>query len=491
MEKIMSTNYLTVENFQRYRKIMRLFYQRHRQMQGSLYRPEIIAMMQEEHLTSYGELEVDQDLENLVTWGNLQKQQEMIRPRSIEEYRNKNFRYQITEAGVLVEEMVDQLTHAKQVIRGALDEGSFRRLLKLLQDLVAEVGDPVAVWLEIRQEFNQIREETANYIRYITSPEIDSRMKTEAFLVYKDKFVSYLRNFIASVQNLYFDFEQVILHLAEIDESTLVAGLYQKEQEIPALDGMTELEVQQQFVGERRALFTWFIPTDVRPSEYDNLMEQTSQMIAKITNLIYYFGQELQQYQSRKKDYLQIAKWFAQADGLSEAQKMYAAIFGMTHSRHFYVTGGTDATNNREDSWELTPGVLSLKKRGRGARQERKASSFQLDLSKQLTERQVYRARLVAQRTKISSYFTDDRLDFATIKELDAESRQLFLKWISNAIAAQVPDRSVAEPLKPQKIATELDFQVKVTIRLEERIVVACDDGELTMPHVVMERIIE
>lgn len=91
MEKIMPANYLTVENFERYRKIMRYFYKRHRQMQGVLYRPEILTMMKGNYRSDYGELEVDQDLENLVIWGNLQKQQEMIRPKTIKEYRNKIF----------------------------------------------------------------------------------------------------------------------------------------------------------------------------------------------------------------------------------------------------------------------------------------------------------------------------------------------------------------------------------------------------------------
>ena len=122
MEKVWATNYLVVENVQRYRLIMRYFYKRHRQMQGTLYRPDVLEMMRQEYSPAYTEIEVDQDLENLVTWGNLQKQQEMIRPKSIEEYRNKNLRYQITEAGILVEEMVYQLTNQKHAARGGLDE---------------------------------------------------------------------------------------------------------------------------------------------------------------------------------------------------------------------------------------------------------------------------------------------------------------------------------------------------------------------------------
>lgn len=37
MEKNESTSYLTVDNVSRYRKIMRYFYKKHRQMQGTMY----------------------------------------------------------------------------------------------------------------------------------------------------------------------------------------------------------------------------------------------------------------------------------------------------------------------------------------------------------------------------------------------------------------------------------------------------------------------
>lgn len=488
MEKIMPVNYLTVENFERYRLIMRYFYKRHRQMQGSLYRPDILEMMQQAYSPSYSELEVDQDLENLVLWKNLQKQQEVVRPRSIEEYRNKNFRYQITKAGILVEEMVYQLAHEKQAARGALDEGGFRKLLQLVTDLVDGKADPVELWLEIRQIFGQIREETANYIGYITSPEVDSRMKTEAFLIYKDKFVNYLRDFIVSVQNLYFQFQTVVEKLPQVNRESLIKGLYDKEQEVPTLDGMTEAEVGEQVAGEFEALHNWFIASGSHPSEYDNLMEQTNEMIAKITNLIYYFGQEIQQYQSRKKDYLQLAKWFAQAEDLAQAQKIYAGIFGLEHSRHFYVSEGTTATNTKEVSWDLEPSKLLLNKRGRGLVMERKASSFKMNLAEQLKQQEKFRRKITQQRKKINSYFKKGILDFAQVRKLDAESRQVFLKWISSAIASQAPERQKRGDTLSQLIPTELDFTVKVKIDRSRQIVVDCTDGKLTMPHVIMER---
>lgn len=490
MEKIMSTNYLVVENVSRYRLIMSHFYKRHRQMQGTLYRPDILEMMKQEYSENYSETEVDQDLESLVTWGNLQRQQEMIRPKNIEEYRNKNFRYQITEAGILVEEMVFQLTHQKHAARGALDEESVRRLYHLLQDIVQDGADIVDLWPKIREEFRKLGEDTANYIGYITSPEVDSRMKTEQFLIYKDRFVNYLRDFISTLQSLYHQFLAMIEELEQLDLTLLVDGMYEKELEIPMMDDVSREEVEEQVLGELQALKIWFKGQESRSSEYSNLMEQTDQMITKVTGLIYYFGQEVHQYQSRKKDYKHIAKWFAEAESLAEAQKMFSGIFGLAHTRHYFVSEGSDATSTRENSWELQPGILFMRERGRNARLERKAKSFTIDVAEQQRQVEIYRKDLEQQRKQVEKYFRAGVLDFSQLKNLDSSSRKVFLKWMSQAMSTYVPDsmQTLQNSEIRQKITTELDFEVIVSIHLKERIRVSCEDGDIEMPKVKIER---
>lgn len=488
MEKILQTNYLTVGNVERYRTIMRYFYKRHRQMQGAAYRPELLKMMQENLSSDYGELEMDQDLENLVLWGNLQRQQEFLQVRSIEEYRNKHFRYQITEEGILVEEMVYQLLNQKHAARGALDEEVFRQLLQSLQTFIDSKGEDYAIWTSVREAFRKVGADTANYIGYITSPEVDSRMKTEAFLVYKDRFVNYLRNFISHVQSLSYPFQAVVKNLATIEQAPLVEWLYQKELEIPTFDGMSKEEVAEQVAGEFSALKNWFIGTSERPSEYDNLMYQTDQMIAKITGLIYYYGQEVHQYQSRKKDYLQIAKWFARTEDVEEAKKMYAGIFGLEHTRHFFVSEASNATSNRADSWALDPGILLLAQRGRGARTVHEAKRVVIDRDRQLKEIQEYQRKLAENREKIDSYFKDGILDFREMTNLDRASRQVFLKWISQAMSLQLPSQVRQQSLIEHRFVTELAFEVTIKIDMSQRIQVSCEDGVLELPQVIMER---
>lgn len=488
MDKILQANYLTVGNVERYRTIMRYFYKRHRQMQGASYRPELIQMMQENFSLEYGEIEMDQDLESLVIWGNLQKQQEFFQIRSIEEYRNKNFRYQITEEGVLVEEMVYQLLNQKHAARGALDEEVFRELLELLQVFIDSNGVNCTVWPSIREAFRKVGADTANYIGYITSPEVDSRMKTEAFLVYKDRFVNYLRNFISHVQSLSYNFQSLVTALEKIDKTPLVEWLYQKELEIPTFDGMNQAEVVEQVAGEFLALKNWFAGSSERPSEYDNLMYQTDQMIAKITGLIYYYGQEVHQYQSRKKDYLQLAKWFGQTNQLEQAKKMYAGIFGLDHTRHFFVSEASQATNNRSESWALETATLLLGPRGQGRRAKSEEKRIIIDHERQLTKMQEYQMKLAEEQQKIGQYFENDRLDFSRIKQLDRTSRQVFLKWISKAMALQLPSQVKEQTVIEHRIMTELDFEVMIHIDMAIRIQVSCEDGLLELPQVIMER---
>ncbi|MFD2727925.1 TIGR02677 family protein [Enterococcus camelliae] len=486
MERIFVTNYLNVENVGRYRLLMRFLYKRHRQMQGTIYRPELLKMMQREYPGTYSELDLDNDLENLVAWGNLLKQQEMIRPKSIEEYRNKNFRYQISEDGVLVEEMVYQMTHREHSVRGALNEQSFRRLLDLLEEFVDKEYSLIETWTFIREEFKKIGEDTSNYIGYITSPEVDSRMKTEEFLIYKDKFVNYLREFISSVQSLYFSFVRVIKKLDQINQEQLIEEAYQKEQEIPAMHGMSREEVAEQIQGELAALGHWFIDSSDRPSEYDNLLKQTDQMISKITGLIYYFSQEIHQYQSRKKDYRHLATWFAKADNLDQAKEMYAAIFGIDHTRHYFVTETSEASSKRENSWELAPAIISLNNRGKGSRNDRKVSSVRLDRTVQIEQMQQYQREVLQRQQKIKNYFHENVLDFHEVVELDATSRKVFLKWISQAIATKQTVGQSGKTHYQQVITTEFDFTVVVSVSQVERITVPCEDGVLEMPAVRM-----
>ncbi|MCB5951109.1 TIGR02677 family protein [Enterococcus sp. BWT-B8] len=480
-EKISAANYLTVDNVDRYRKIMSFFYQRHLQMNGLLYRLDILKMMQNEYDLSYSSQEIDQDLQNLVDWGNITKRQELIRPKSIEEYRNKHFRYQISETGILFEELLVKVSKLKESTRGELDKNRFVQLLDALTELknISE-GDGLELartWEKVREIFMKIQKDTSDYIGYINSNEIDSQIKTESFLLYKDQFINYLREFIIKLQELYYKLRHSIEAIAPELQADIRLSLYEKEKRTPHLEAIDAEEIAERFNGELFALTTWFSGTKERESEYNSLMRQTEQMIAKMTGLIHYFGQELKQYRSRKKDYLQLANWFAAAETLDEGHQMFAAIFGLSHTRHIFVPEPSEATGSKDDSWQLSPAELVLGKRGRGGGGERKARSFKLKNKEQEKQLENYLTVEKKKEQRVSKYFKNGKIIFSELTDLDKDSRKIFLKWISQSIGDS-----------QHLVNTELGFPVKITIHNDRRIKISSEDGVLEMPEVIIEK---
>ena len=80
---------------------MRIFYVRQKELRGILFRPDVLELMQQYYQPDYSMKELEQDIEQLVSWGNLTKQQIMVQPKSIEEYLNSNFQYHISPEGQL------------------------------------------------------------------------------------------------------------------------------------------------------------------------------------------------------------------------------------------------------------------------------------------------------------------------------------------------------------------------------------------------------
>ncbi|WKB35381.1 TIGR02677 family protein [Terrilactibacillus sp. S3-3] len=202
--KIKEASYLTAENAMRYRIILRFFYREHERMKDSLYPADIFQFVRSvKGMEDYTDAMLEQDLATLVSWNNIIPRQEMKEPKSIEDYKRKRFRYQITPYTVAFERMLAELAKKGDEFGGALEKSAFVRLLKAIQDMSAPAdGERTAYerWQEVLHHFKQIKTNTSDYIGYLNSEKLEANMQTEAFLVYKDQFVNYLRDFVMALQ---------------------------------------------------------------------------------------------------------------------------------------------------------------------------------------------------------------------------------------------------------------------------------------------------
>lgn len=102
--------YLNADNVDRYRCIMRIFYENYEKLKYWMYQEEIYReMVQDPYFAEYRMEQYQQDLSALVEWKNLITIQDTRKVSSIKEFKNKKFRYQMSEYSVEIERLVLRL----------------------------------------------------------------------------------------------------------------------------------------------------------------------------------------------------------------------------------------------------------------------------------------------------------------------------------------------------------------------------------------------
>ena len=109
-EQINETSYLSVQNAPVYRKIMRCFYREYEKMHFQLYKEDIFQLLKEEDAFElYSMEQLVLDLEALVKWKNLTPIQDPGKVYTIADYKNKQYRYTMSEYAVEIERLTVRL----------------------------------------------------------------------------------------------------------------------------------------------------------------------------------------------------------------------------------------------------------------------------------------------------------------------------------------------------------------------------------------------
>ena len=192
--------YLNADNADRYRSIMRIFYENYEKLKYWMYQEEVYAQMTADpYFADYRMEQCQQDLAMLTEWKNLNTIQDTRRVSSIEEFKNKKFRYQMSEYSVEIERLVIRLENL--FVEGASLEPTLLERIRLNVERFPKMPgeDPNTVytwWNDLNNDFIRLNQNYQDYIRDLNSVKAEEMMRTKEFLVFKDKLVEYLRNFI-------------------------------------------------------------------------------------------------------------------------------------------------------------------------------------------------------------------------------------------------------------------------------------------------------
>lgn len=472
--RVKEATYLSTDKSWAYRAILRFFYIQHEQMREFLFPEEIYSHLNNSpQFRDYSIEELHIDLAQLVKWGNLTAQQESSSARTIEEFKKKRFRYQCTPYTVEFERMLLQFEQTGDTFGGSLEKTQFERLFQSLEKIANATNDSdeacAQLWDDVITYFRKITQHTSDYFAYLRSEDANEQMKSEAFLVYKDKFTAYLRDFIIALQRTA---SQIQVLLSEMTMDTM-RPFFEKVSrheektfrfEQTGIDPLIEMEAKWVNLKE------WFLGGE--DSQYESLQRQTNEAIRRITRIVQRLGERNQQFRSRKEDYLHLAKWFERLHSIDEAHELSSVVFGVFHTLHFH-SDHIPTDDIYTDIWEEEPMSHETMPKIREFRERTRPTAMTDHREKKEAERKRYLEQRRHEQRTIENYMKDGEIVLHELPVIEPHVRKLFLSWIGKAMARE--DRT---------IKTEFGSKVKVTLYHNQKIVLKSYDGILEMPDV-------
>lgn len=477
IKPIREAKYLDVENTPRYRSITRLFFLNYEKIKYWMYQEEVFEELTEDpYFSGYTMEQCQQDLEALVEWGNLARIQDTRRVTSIEEFKNRKFRYQLTEAAVEIERMVVRLENL--FIEGSSLEPTLlerlRMLLGRMEGIQEQSAEKIyAWWNDLNNDFIRLNQNYQDYMRELNSVKAEEMMKTREFLVFKDRLLEYLRTFVKSLQ---VNVTAIEYELKKIQDETVMYILSQVtdyELSIPRIDvEVSEEMIFEKVKGRWENIRLWFVGSDGKESEAVKVFDTTNEIIRKITRYAARISEQSNSGANRREEYRKLAKMFAQCQDIGEAHKLSAVVFGVEKPWHLkgYFARETESINS--GIYEEKPHVVTISPRVRTYKEKSKRSGIVDRTQEKEAVKAAAIARVEEERRLLKSYIKDGCLDFSALPELTPQVRDVFLTWLSKGLEN-----------KQHRAKTE-DGQVYYIERTdtEKTCILQCTDGMFRMP---------
>lgn len=481
-KQIDEMRYLTADNAWRYRSILRYFYSQSVKMKNWLYQEEVFAALRENaEFESYTLELCRQDLSTLLSWGNLSAYQDTAKVATVEAFKNKQFRYQLTPYSVEIERLTIRLENLS-VESASLEPTLLERLREELKKLpqIARQGEKEAGgwWNGINGDFKRLNQNYQDYIRDLYSLKAEEMMKTKAFLVFKDRFIDYLRDFVKGLQNHANAIEHILTHFdpAEVDDVLNMAVAH--ELAIPRLEPeVDEKAIADNLFGCWNSLNAWFLGEDGHQSEAAKLMELTNDIIRKITRYAAQISESRSSAVNRKEEYKKLAELFDGCQDIKEAHQLASLTFGIFHMKHLRSDCLRETESISSEIFDEAPGFFLLRPRVRGYHEkaQRTAIVSQADKKKAMMK-QIQLTRKIEKET-MDSYLSNHCIDFARLPIIEQHVRTTLLRWLSKAMAT-AGHQAKTEEGRP--------YRVELPENRSERCVLRCTDGELEMPAYVI-----
>ncbi len=484
LEPITETAYLTAGNASRYRRIMRIFFREYEKMHFQLYKEDVLEKLRMEE--GYEDYPMDQlklDLEALAEWKNLTTLQDPRRVYTIADYKNKQFRYTMSEYAVEIERLTVRL-ETLFVETGSLSTNLFVRLTESLRSVHhLEHADLKAVnewWKNLQEDFKRLNQNYQDYLREFYSGKSEKLLKSIEFIVHKDRFISYLKEFIQELQRHANGISVILEKESAYIEQVLLARVVASEMDIPhALseqEDNREERIRELIYGKWQSLKGWFLESAGHASESGQILAITNDIIRTLIQNASLIVQMQNWGISRKEDYLKFLELFSICRDLDEAHKLSAHVFGVQQIAHLRANEPRSTDKISSGVYEEPAMEYLLKPHTRTYKARKDRQGFADRTMEKLAQKNRYLRKLEEEKNLVMRYIHDGRLDISAIEDVIPESvRITLLQWISQAALNS-----------SRRGQTEYGQAFRL-VQKPGTCVLKCEDGDLTMPAYVLE----
>lgn len=436
---LIETKYLTVDNADRYRSIIRFFYLEYEKLNYWIYQEDVFEELKKDaYFSEYTWEQCQQDLASLVTWGNLATIQDTKRVSTIEEFKNKKFRYQLTDYSVEIERMVLRLENL--FIEGAsLEPTLLERLKKHLLDMetIYEQDDEhiFGWWEGLNNDFRRLNQNYQDYMRDLNSIKAEELMKTKEFLVFKDRLIEYLRSFVKSLQHNVTGIETILKAMSEDKVQNILEKIVQYELSIPRLDTeVNEEQIREKNQGRWKSICNWFIGKDQEGSEAGKVFDTTNDIIRKITRYAVRISEQSSSKANRREEYASLATMFLQCKDIQSAHRLSASVFGIEKPLHLKGDIKRETESINSGVYEEKATEFTVMPRVRNYREKAQRTGIIERTKEKEKMRKESLEKMEAQQKLLQGYVKENQLDFGKLPVIEPYVRDVFLTWLSKAL---------------------------------------------------------
>ncbi|MEJ6949444.1 TIGR02677 family protein [Natronospora cellulosivora (SeqCode)] len=474
---LVEVKYLNTDNSWRYRPILRYFYEQYEKIKYWMYKEEVFQELKKHEIfKDYTMEQCKQDLDVLLDWGNLVAMQDTSKSATIEEFRNKQFRYQLSEYSVEIERMTIKLENI--FVEGAsLEPTLLERIKDEVQKFSSMAEEDLKVvglwWRDLNTDFKRLNQNYQDYIRSFYSIKAEEMMRTREFIAYKDAVIDYLREFVKELQKNLYIIEETIKKLSDSQVEKVLKKAWQFEKSIPRLENeVTDQDLEENIAGRWKNFRDWFLGSGEAESEAVKLFEITNEIIRKITRFASQIIENRNSAANRKEEYRKLCELFLDCQDMDEANKLSSLSFGIFRSRHIKANINRETESINSGIYDEAAVELKIKPRVRRYREKRKRIPIEDKSKKKKKLLKIYIRERKQEQEVIDSYIQENIIDFSELPLIPSHVRITLLKWIGKATAshnnlAKTEDGREFKLIKPVN---------------EQDCILRCEDGNLTMP---------